>query len=350
MVYFAQRMGADVMRSLVAHPANGVTGINDILALAGSDLTFDDIFADWVVANYADAPDALGREGVYGYRDFDQTDPTLEESYRRYPVERVESEVYNYGTDYLLLEGSGDVLFHFEGETTTQLADLPPMEEGRRVWWSNRGDTSDMRLTRRFDLSSVTAGTPIEMTAGMWWDIEEGYDFLYVVASRDGEEWTILEGDSTFSSDEYGSFGPAYTGVSDGWRTERFDLSDFAGDEIYLRFEYVTDDAINGRGLFLDRVEIPAIDYTSRFEEGDGWESEGWIFTDNRLAQGWIVQVMTFEEEELVAVERLTVDEHGRASLPIAGLGDGRTAVVAISGAAPVILETAAYAYWIEQP
>jgi hypothetical protein len=57
---------------------------------------------------------------------------------------------------------------------------------------------------------------------------------------------------------------------------------------------------------------------------------------------------MTFEDDTLVNVERVEVDEEGSGSLLISGLGDGRTAVVAISGSAPVILETAFYEYWIE--
>lgn len=350
MVYIAQRFGSDLTRSMVAHPANGVSGINEVLELADTGLTFDDIFADWVVANYADDPDALALDGIYGYRDFDEEQPALDETYRRYPVERVASEVYNYGTDYLALRGEGDLVFNFQGTTTTKLADLPPTSEADSVWWSNRGDTSDMRLTRKFDLRDVAPGTSIEMAATLWWDIEDGYDYAYVVASLDGEKWSVLEGTSTTDAEDISAFGPAYTGASNEWRTEQFDLSPFAGEELYIRFEYVTDDAINGRGLFIRDVSIPAIEYASDFAQGDGWQSEGWIFTDNRLPQEWIVQVMIFEDDELASVERLEVDEQGRATLPIAGLGNGRTAVVAISGAASVILETASYEYWIDQP
>ena len=348
MAYFAQRFGSDLTRALVAHPANGMAGFDDILAWSGSGLTFDDVYADWVVANYADAPEALGLDGIYGYRDFDQSKPKLAETYDNYPVASVTSDVANYGTDYVLLQGKGDVVFHFEGAASTRLAPLPDASEHYDSWWSNRGDTSDTRLTRRFDLRDVAPGTSVEMAATMWWDIEEGYDYLYVVASRDGETWTVLDGTSTTPSDGASSFGPGYTGMSDGFSYERFDLSDFAGDEIYVRFEYVTDDAINGRGLFLNDVTIPAIDYRSNFAAGDGWESEGWIFTDNRLQQDWIVQVMTFEGDTLVDVARAEVDEQGNVSIPIARLGGGRTAVIAISGAAPVILETARYEYAID--
>ena len=358
MVYFAQRFGTEMISALVAHPANDTDGISDILAWSGSDQTFDDVYTDWVVANYAADPDALGLDGIYGYRDFDQDHPELAATIDEFPTDVEDGNVYNYGTDYLLVQNEGlllsagkkDLVFNFQGESTTQLAPLPNASEAYSSWWSNRGDTSDTRLTRRFDLSSVPSGTPVEMAATMWWDIEEGYDYLYVVVSTDGEKWTILEGDSTEASDGVSSFGPGYTGVSAGFSSEHFDLSDFAGAEVYVRFEYVTDDAINGRGLFLNDVSIPAINYVSDFASGDGWESEGWIYTDNRLPQDWIVQVMIFEDETLVGVEQVAVDDRGHATVPITGIGDGRTAVIAISGAAPVILETAPYEYWIDEP
>jgi hypothetical protein len=185
----------------------------------------------------------------------------------------------------------------------------------------------------------------------MWWELEEGYDFAYAVASVDGETWTILEGDSSTPSDGGSSFGPGYTGISNGWQTEHFDLTPFAGAEVYVRFEYVTDDAINGRGLFLNEVAIPAIGYTSDFSQGaDGWESEGWIFTNNQLRQDWILQLLTLEDDNLVSVEAIEVDEQGRASMQVAGLGGGRTAVIAISGAAPITIGSASYTYWIDRP
>ncbi|MCC6455332.1 MAG: immune inhibitor A [Caldilineaceae bacterium] len=348
MAYFAQRFGPELTRALVAHPANGILGFDDVLAATESGITFDDLFADWVVANYVDDPDALGREGLYGYRSFNQEQPPVDASYDEYPTVLRQSTVANYGTDYLLLEGEGDLVFHFRGDAMTQLADLQSTTP-RYFWWSNRGDNSDVRLTRHFDLSSLPAGTPIEMTAGLWWEIEQGYDFAYVAASRDGETWTILPGSSTLESDSSNALGPGYTGSSDGWRTERFDLSAYAGEEVAVRFEYVTDDALNRRGLFVKEIAIPAIEYASDFEQGaDGWESEGWLFTDNQLRQDWIVQLLTLENGTLTGIERAEVDAQGRVSLPVPGLGAGRSAVIAISGAAPVMMEAAPYEYWID--
>jgi hypothetical protein len=147
------------------------------------------------------------------------------------------------------------------------------------------------------------------------------------------------------------ALGPGYTGSSDGWRTEHFDLSAFVGDEIFVRFDYVTDDAINTQGWFIDDIAIPAIGYAADFEAGaDGWESEGWLLTDNQLTQTWIVQVLLLDENVLTGIERLEVDAQGRATVQIPKLGDGRTAVLAISGASRVTTEPAAYQYWIDQP
>ncbi|MCB9160169.1 MAG: immune inhibitor A [Caldilineaceae bacterium] len=65
---------------------------------------------------------------------------------------------------------------------------------------------------------------------------------------------------------------------------EQFDLSAYAGEQVQVRFEYVTDDAVTKSGWFIDDIAIPAIDYATDFEQGaDGWESEGWLLTDNRL-------------------------------------------------------------------
>ena len=64
------------------------------------------------------------------------------------------------------------------------------------MWWSNRGDAVDATLTRAFDLTGVSQAS---LAFDLWFDIEEGFDFAYVLASRDGgASWDVLEGrDST---------------------------------------------------------------------------------------------------------------------------------------------------------
>jgi hypothetical protein len=166
---------------------------------------------------------------------------------------------------------------------------------------------------------------------------------------------------STAENPSGNSFGLGYTGVSrrapeaaqerlpPEWVTEQFDLSAYAGGDLWLRFEYITDDGINGAGWLIDDLRIPALNYATDFaSEVSGWESAGWLLTDNRLPQPWLLQVMEFTNETLTAVRRVPVDAGGRAQFEIYDLGNGTRAVLAISALAPVTIEPAGYELQID--
>lgn len=376
--YFAQRFGAELTKAVVANPLNGTAGFSDTLAQSGSDETFESVFGDWLIANYVDDTNALGLDGVYGYQKFEQSAPRIEQTYDRYPI-AAEAMVNNYAADYIVLKGEQPLTIAFSGQTETRLADAAPYS-GERVWWSNRTDDSDSHLTRRFDLSTLDpndfdADNPLLMDVAMWWNIEIDYDYAYVLASRDGQKWDILTGQHTSIKNPSGnSFGQAYTGTSPApgdtcgvrdeenggivepinttphWRTEQFDLTPYAGEEVFVRFEYVTDDAVNRSGWLIDDVQIPAIGYATDFEDGpDGWVSAGWLLTDNRLAQRWLVQVLTLEENVLVDVDRHLVDLAGEATLTVDGLDGDHSAVLIVSALAPATTEAATYSYEITE-
>ena len=359
MTYFSQRFGRDLVQAVVANPANGIDGFNDALDAAGLGKSaasrFDGIFADWVAANYVNDPNALALDGVYGYRNIQKkATPALDQTYSQYPTPIRRSSVHNYATDYVSLKGTGNVEMQFSGQSDTQLANLT-IHNGQQAWWSNRGDDFDTRLTRQFDLRHVSPNIPVQMNASMWWDIEANYDYGYVLVSRDGQKWDILQSEHTTTQNQGGNgFGPGYTGESGAngeapqWVIEHFDLSPYIGSEIQVRFEYVTDDAIDGSGWFLDKIAVPALGYASDFEHGnDGWQSEGWLLTDNHLTQRWLLQVLSFQDKQLTAVQRFPVDATGHAQVDINGLGNGKTAVLAISALAPVTTEPAKYEFEI---
>ena len=352
--YLAQRFGTEFLSKLVAEQSNGTVGVDHALRSLGVDLTFDDLFADWVVANWADDPDAPAAQGRYGYRTLDlpERSPTLE--HRQFPVAATDATVFPYATDYILLDGDAGVTVSFRGATATQLADTAA-PDGSRMAWSNRGDDANTRLTRQFDLTDLAAGAPVTLTLDTWWNIEETYDYGYVMASADGEHWQILEGRRTRTDDPTGnSLGAGYTGVSGdagspAWVDEVYDLSEFAGSSLWLQFSYVTDDAVNTEGWFVDNVAIPAIGYVESFEgDAAGWQSEGWVLTDNTLPQRWLVQVLELDGDRLQAVERVPVAEDGTATIAVADLSGRRSAVVAVSALVPATTEAASYTYTVE--
>lgn len=349
--YLTQQFGAETTKTLVAQPAGGGQGVTAALAARDYPQDFNAVFADWVIANYMDEPDALNANGRYGYQNLDLATPPLAYTFASGSSETHQATVNNYATDYIRVDGDGDVKLRFRGQASTQLANTQPYS-GQHLWWSNRGDDSNSRLTRRFDLRAVAPGTPVMMEAAMWWNIEADYDYGYVVVSTDQRKWQILPGKYTTTENPSGnSFGAAYTASSanlpdqqQGWVTEQFDLSAFVGQAIWLRFEYVTDDAANASGWLIDDLRIPALDYATDFEsDNDGWLSEGWLLTDNVLAQHWLVQIMTFEDDRLTEVRQAAIDEQGQAELLLPQLTGKRYAILAVSALAPTTTEPATY-------
>ena len=105
-----------------------------------------------------------------------------------------------------------------------------------------------MTLTRAFDLTGLSQAT---LEVWLWYDIEEDWDYAYIEVSTDaGQTWDILRGQYTTDSNPNGnSFGHAYSGKSGSadeapdWVEEEIDLAPYVGQEILLRFEYITDGA-----------------------------------------------------------------------------------------------------------
>lgn len=358
MAYFLQRFGNELTQAAVASDANGIDGFAEALVAGNTGLTFDDVFADWVIANYLDDPDL--DDGRYGYQRDDLAPMSLDATHRRYPVQR-EAEVSQYATDYVELTGRGDVQIDFQGATTASLANTSA-HSGADMWWGNREDDSDARLTRAFDLSGVDSAT---LNFWTWFDIEDDWDYGYVMASTDGgATWTALTTEDTTEENPNGnSFGPALTGCSGDpssqeagdpcnaiWIQQTADLTPFAGNsEVLVRFQYITDDAVNYPGFFVDDISIPEIGYEYDAETDDEWVSEGWIRTDNTIRQRWLVQLIEMESGADPVITRLEVGGDGRGSWSVGDLGGGKSAVLAISAMAPVTTEPAEYEYSVTE-
>jgi hypothetical protein len=208
------------------------------------------------------------------------------------------------------------------------------------VFWSNRGDESDMTLTREFDLTNASG--PVTMSFALWYDLETDYDYAYLEASSDGKTWEILKSSSSTAEDPTGaSYGWAYNGQTNGWLDEEVDLSKFAGKKVQIRFEYITDQALNGEGLLLDDVRIDAINYQTDFETDDGgWEGAGFVRVENVLPQTYRLALITKGETTTVTQIELNPDQ--TADIPIS-LKSGEEAVLVVTGTARFTRLPAAY-------
>ncbi len=349
--YFLDRFGADATRALVAQPENSFTSVDAVLDELGAGLTYEDVFADWVVANILN--DHSIEDGRYGYDDIYIPPFKIKQTYGpdAYPVSN-RAAANQHGTHYMEVQGTRPVSFSFAGSTEVSLVNATA-RRGRYVWWSNRGDDSNMTLSQSFDLSDVETAT---LSYWVWYDIEENWDYAYVEVSEDeGRTWEILRAPSSVSTDPNGnSFGWAYTGTSGQgpepeWIREEVDLSDYVGQRVKVRFEYITDDAIHHPGLVLDDMRIPEIGYADDFEtDGGGWEAAGFVRHANVLSQGWLVQLITFGPTDTVQRLQLTEGQSGSWTIPLDT--DTDKAIIAISPLAPVTTEQGRYSYEITMP
>ncbi len=355
--YFLDRFGSEATKAVVANPQNGLASIDEVLASldlrepgAAQPLTADDVFRDWTVAFLVDDPGL--DDGRYSYASY--TPPAVQETARVQdcPSGLQPGQVQQYGIDYIRIDCTGTVTLSFDGATSVPVLPGEP-HSGDFAFWSNRGDESDMQLTRTFDLTSVSG--PVEFKYWTWYDIEEGWDYLYLEASIDGgETWQILETPSGTDEDLSGnSYGWGYNGYSGGgnapvWIEESVDLSQFAGEELLLRFEYITDAAVNGDGLLLDDLSIPAIGYSEDFETDEGgWTAAGFVRLYNRLPQTYNLIFVQSGADPVVTI--IPLDDSNRAVVEL-DLGQGPDpAYLIVSGTARYSWQPAAYEFEISR-
>lgn len=345
--YFLSRFGEEATKLLVADPENGMKSVDDVLQNLDLGLSADDLFADWVIANWLDDPSL--DDGRWGYPDYDTAPMAVSKRHRRTPA-RGDGTVHQYAADYITVAAEGDVTITFEGDATNRLA-ATDAYSGEWTWWSHRVDESDTRLTLPVDLSDVQKATLKYRT---WYDLEELWDYAYIEISTDGGNlWTILETSHTTRENPQGNaYGPGYTGLSGGekaaWVQEEVDLSPYAGQPVLLRWEYVTDAAVTHPGMFIDDIQIPEIGLFDDLEQGMGnWQAEGWILTNNILQQRWIVQVLGYNKDGEFFVQRLPVDADGYGQIQLHNVSARKDLVLVVSALAPVTIETAAYQYEI---
>lgn len=174
-----------------------------------------------------------------------------------------------------------------------------PVWQGNYYWWGGKENLANAMMTTK-DPIAVTEG--MTLSFDLAYDIEPGgWDFLWVMASPDGDTWVPLTNENTQCETDPDWIGPLY-GLPDdlcaaglggfyghnlSWPapdTQVFDLSDYAGMSVYLRFWYMTDWGTTGFGPFIDNVEVGA--FSDDAESGDvKWEYQApWQRSDGTQA------------------------------------------------------------------
>ncbi len=317
---FLHRFGAETLRALAANPANDMASITETLAAfkhvdeAGDPITAESFFADWVAENWLNngCPTPLSQA------------PRSE----RMKLGEHLLVLPQFGTYYLRLPATGAYRLSVQSEPTVRVIPTAA-HSGAYLWWSNRGDDSHTRLTRAFDLRGVQRAT---FSFRLWHNIEDNWDYAYLSVSEDGgETWRAIETSASRpSGGNHNPYGAAFSGKSgEGdlpqWIAVTADLSAYAGKQILLRFDYITDDAIDFEGMALDDLALPEIGYFHDAESDDGgWQAEGFVRMANQLPTRTLVQVLAEGQVQgryiLERDEPLSLELQGGAVVALSGL------------------------------
>jgi hypothetical protein len=195
--------------------------------------------------------------------------------------------------------------------------------EGSWAAAAPHADDGYQRLSRTFDLTTVSEAEEPAFEAQFSYDTEPSYDNVIVEARTVGEEdWTTLPladitstdvpaeceagfyveehpqllnyltlGDPCLPTGATGSWN-SFTGSSGGWFPVSFDLGDYAGEQVELSISYVTDSFSGGLGLIVDDTRLVT---TSGVSEAEGFETGLGAWTVPGAPEGSPGNVTDFE-------------------------------------------------------
>jgi hypothetical protein len=139
------------------------------------------------------------------------------------------------------------------GRPVEWTVDASPPAGGAPALYTGAGNNLDRTIVRPL---TVPAGGA-ELAFEAQWNVEEdsfgGWDFTFVQVSTDGGA-TYRSIACTSSRSDASPHArpvmhenlPGFTAYSGGWRTERCDLSPFAGRSVFLAFRHLTDGSVPG--------------------------------------------------------------------------------------------------------
>ncbi len=345
VVYFLDRFGEDATKALVAEKENGLASVTKVMQdlnilnpSTDQPYTGVDLFRDWTVANILQNPNV--ERGRFDYTSYNPPAFTSQNEIATCP-QQFNASVSQFGTQYIDLECSNVQSLSFAGPSLVKLLPLPEIPSGEYFLWSNAADESNSRLTQTFDLSRASGNISLDFK--VWYELEKDYDFAFISASLDGKTWEILNSRTCTTENVSGnSYGCGWNGNSDAWINESVDLSKFAGKQVTLRFDYVTDAAVNLNGLAIDDVRLDAIGYSSDFESDErGWQAEGFVRVTNYLPQEFVLSVIY--DGNRASVEQFSISPEDNLTVPLNFGAQTEKIIISISGTTPVTRERAEF-------
>jgi hypothetical protein len=243
--YVYRHYGEAAMHAIFENQGISIAGFNAALKEAKVHSTFARTYHNLAVARLV-----LAKHGRYSLKDIPSPVVLNEEAFST-------PGAPPWGSDYLRINHPKTLRkIKFNGidaitKATAWTSVADPLDSGNQVLWSGAGDEQD-----RFAIFETTGGGTLSFDT--LYDLEEQWDFGFVQVSTDGgSTWESLTNADTRNDivDEgYPAIkaelvdGEGFTGATDGWVHETFDLSAYSGP-ILVGFRFMSDWGTNGNGV-----------------------------------------------------------------------------------------------------
>ena len=351
VAWLQEKYGNDFIFDLVKEQNNSVQGISTLLNDYETEVLFPEIYADWMVAVYGSTHNLK----LINKYSFESVAPFMQRAQPIKPVlprmgQRIQTTVGQYGTDYWQIPADQPYSLTITTTQQVQLLSGDPFA-GQWYWTAVPADFSDMHLTHPVDLSSVSSAT---LNFQAYYDIELGYDYAYVAVSADnGQTWSTISTTASVDSNPHNkNIGNGITGLSGpgeepSWLNLTADLTPWAGPsdvDLLIRFEYMTDDAVQHEGIAIDNISIPEINWNDDVENGENsWQAAGFVRHTNRLPQTFILQTIAIQQDGTATVTQIEPSDNGRYEIDIVPSDDLKETILAIAGTTPITHQQAGY-------
>jgi immune inhibitor A len=168
-----------------------------------------------------------------------------------------------------------------------------PVWQGNHYWWGDKLNLANAMMTSAAPINIPAGGATLSFD--LVYDIEDEWDFLWVQASADGgATWDTLTNANTQCAADPSWIGPLYVFPSDpcaagiggfygynaNWpdpQMQQFSLAAYAGQNIKLRFWYMTDWGTTYTGAFIDNVQITSGAATLFSDDAEAGDAK-WIY------------------------------------------------------------------------
>jgi len=307
--YLYEQLGENFIKALVANPANGFMSIDRTLENFNSPRNADELYADAIIAAFFNNP-ALDN-GRYAYKIPKLSQTISVDEFTTFPVTHQDTVQQYGGVDVMTFTGNGKATLNFIGDQRVKLIPVDA-HSGNNFWWSARNDSSFATLTRRLDLTNATNATLKYWT---WYDIEEDWDYAYLMVSTDnGVHWTLVPATSSRETNpNKQNLGHGFSGVSGNgseaaWIQETANLNAYAGKRILLRFAMLNNRLVNNFGFAVDDLSIPEINWRDDAEAGNkDWLPGGFVRAHNRVPQVWSVRAVEQKTDGSIIVHNIDI-------------------------------------------